>query len=56
MEAAKCSNNVFSKKMKKNQPMNGLSGFAGQAVFVLIFVQPEDPVRGHSFFSDSSTA
>lgn len=35
--------------------MNGLSGFAGQAMFVLIFVQPEDPVRGYPLFNDSST-
>lgn len=53
MEAAKCSNNVFSKKMKKTSK-NGLSLFAGQAVVALISLQPKDRVRGHPLFSDSS--
>jgi len=43
MEAAKCSNNVFSKKMKKKkkkkpQHKNGLSGFASQTHVALNFV------------------
>lgn len=40
---------------KKKQPKSGLSGFPGQAVVALTFVQPKDPVRGYPFFTDSST-
>lgn len=36
MEAEKHSNDVFSKKMNKVQPKNGLSGFAGQAALILV--------------------
>lgn len=37
-------------------PKNGLSGFAGQTVAALIFVQEiSDPDRGHPFFADPST-